>query len=141
MCIIHDLIVTNHFTKNSYTYIHACTHHPFPSFFMVLTKRTDAFCCCVAYHFHIKQKFVQLSLFIMSLFSSFSSSLSSFRITVNPNSNCDVCKYCTRGDPHFCKVGGIRSTVGIWKNGGWARYCKVCSCCFANSSFALQVLQ
>jgi len=47
------------------------------------------------------------------------------RVVVNPNSNCDVCKYCTRGDPHFCKVGGIRSTVGIWKNGGWAQYCKV----------------
>ncbi|XP_065072385.1 uncharacterized protein LOC135696797 [Rhopilema esculentum] len=47
------------------------------------------------------------------------------RVVVNPNSNCDVCRYCTRGDPHFCKIGGIRSTVGIWKNGGWATYCKV----------------
>ena len=49
------------------------------------------------------------------------------RVVINPNSNCHICSYCAEGDPHFCKTGGIRSTVGIWKNGGWANYCRVAS--------------
>lgn len=47
------------------------------------------------------------------------------RVVVNPNNNCHVCEYCVEGNPHFCKTGGLRSTVGIWKNGGWANYCRV----------------
>jgi len=47
------------------------------------------------------------------------------RVVVNPNDNCHVCIFCSNGQPHFCKSGGIRSTTGIWKNGGWARYARV----------------
>ena len=49
------------------------------------------------------------------------------RVVVNPNSNCHICSHCAEGDPHFCTTGGIRSTVGIWKNGGCANYCRVSS--------------
>ena len=47
------------------------------------------------------------------------------RVVINPNDNCHVCIYCVNGDPHFCKNGGIRSTTGIWKNGGWSHFCRV----------------
>lgn len=47
------------------------------------------------------------------------------RVVVNPNTGCHICSYCADGNPHFCKTGGLRSTVGIWKNGGWANYCRV----------------
>lgn len=49
------------------------------------------------------------------------------RVVINPNGNCHICSYCAQGNPHFCKTGGIRSTIGIWKNGGWANYCRVSS--------------
>ena len=49
------------------------------------------------------------------------------RVVIDPNSNCHVCQYCVDGNPHFCETGGIRSTIGIWKNGGWANYCRVTS--------------
>lgn len=44
---------------------------------------------------------------------------------INPNSNCGSCNFCQKGQPHFCKTGGIRSSVGIWRNGGWSQYCRV----------------
>ena len=47
------------------------------------------------------------------------------RVAVNPNNNCHVCRHCVDGNPHFCNSGGIRSTVGIWRNGGWANFCRV----------------
>ena len=50
------------------------------------------------------------------------------RVVVNPNNNCNVCSFCVKGKPHFCKTGGLRSTVGIWRNGGWAQFCRVPSC-------------
>lgn len=50
------------------------------------------------------------------------------RVVVNPNNNCHVCEYCTNGQPHFCKTGGLRSTVGIWRNGGWSNFCRVPAC-------------
>jgi len=50
------------------------------------------------------------------------------RVVVNPNNNCHICSHCAKGNPHYCTTGGIRSTVGIWKNGGWANYCRVQSC-------------
>jgi len=60
------------------------------------------------------------------------SSVASFtpgdRVVVNPNNNCNVCSYCIQGQPHFCKTGGLRSTVGIWRNGGWSQFCRVPSC-------------
>jgi len=47
------------------------------------------------------------------------------RVVVNPNNHCHVCQYCVEGNPHFCESGGIRTTVGIWRNGGWANFCRV----------------
>lgn len=44
---------------------------------------------------------------------------------INPNTNCGRCSFCQKGQPHFCKTGGIRSTIGIWRNGGWSQYCRV----------------
>lgn len=46
-------------------------------------------------------------------------------MVVNPNTNCGRCSFCQKAQPHFCKTGGIRSTVGIWRNGGWSQYCRV----------------
>ena len=48
-------------------------------------------------------------------------------MVINPNTNCGRCSFCQKGQPHFCKTGGIRSTVGIWRNGGWSQYCRVFS--------------
>lgn len=47
------------------------------------------------------------------------------RVVINPNTNCGRCSFCTKGQPHFCKTGGISSTIGIWRNGGWSQYCRV----------------
>lgn len=44
---------------------------------------------------------------------------------VNPNSSCGKCHYCFKGKPHYCPTGGIRSTIGLWRNGGWANFCRV----------------
>jgi len=46
-------------------------------------------------------------------------------IAVDPNSGCHNCESCHGGNYHYCQVGGINNTVGIWRDGGWAQYCKV----------------
>ncbi|KDR20240.1 D-arabinitol dehydrogenase 1-like [Zootermopsis nevadensis] len=46
-------------------------------------------------------------------------------VVVDPNSGCYRCEFCHGGKYHYCKVGGINNTVGIWNDGGWAQYCKV----------------
>lgn len=46
-------------------------------------------------------------------------------VAVDPNSGCHYCELCHGGNYHLCKVGGINNTVGIWKDGGWAQYCKL----------------
>ncbi|KAG7214084.1 hypothetical protein KM043_001444 [Ampulex compressa] len=47
------------------------------------------------------------------------------RVAVDPNSGCDKCDYCHNGKYHFCTSGGINSTIGIFKNGGWATHALV----------------
>ncbi|XP_001639828.2 D-arabinitol dehydrogenase 1 [Nematostella vectensis] len=47
------------------------------------------------------------------------------RVVVNPNSSCNTCKACRRGQPHFCEKGGTGSAIGVWKNGGWTQYARV----------------
>ncbi|XP_069684513.1 uncharacterized protein [Periplaneta americana] len=47
------------------------------------------------------------------------------RVAVDPNNGCFNCDSCHKGEYHFCKIGGINNTVGIWSDGGWAQYCKV----------------
>lgn len=36
-----------------------------------------------------------------------------------------MCAWCSSGDYHLCHTSAINSTVGIFKNGGWAAFCKV----------------
>ena len=48
-----------------------------------------------------------------------------FRVVINPNTNCGRCSFCQEGQPHFCKTGSIRSSFGVWRNGGWSQYCRV----------------
>ena len=115
------------------------THRPLPQ----LSHKESVFFCCIIGTWltkfwtadlkktHVSATFLSTALaWVLKITGNpvilstiFICSLS--RVVVNPNSNCNVCSYCTRGDPHFCKVGGIRSTTGIWKNGGWSRFCKV----------------
>jgi len=47
------------------------------------------------------------------------------RVSVDPNSGCGVCQACHKGNYHLCDVGGINNTVGIWRDGGWAKFCRV----------------
>ncbi|XP_060533536.1 uncharacterized protein LOC132706296 [Cylas formicarius] len=44
------------------------------------------------------------------------------RVSVDPNDGCRCCDHCHNGHPHYCKVGGIQNTIGIYRNGGWATY-------------------
>ena len=48
-----------------------------------------------------------------------------YRVVVNPNSSCGKCHYCFKGKPHFCVVDAVNSTIGLWRNGGWAHFCRV----------------
>jgi hypothetical protein len=36
-----------------------------------------------------------------------------------------VCKVCLEGNYHFCQNGALRTTIGINRNGGFARVCSV----------------
>jgi len=47
------------------------------------------------------------------------------RVVVNPNNNCNKCSWCRKGNPHFCTKGRNQTAIGVWKNGGWANYCRV----------------
>ncbi|XP_074025911.1 D-altritol 5-dehydrogenase [Leptinotarsa decemlineata] len=44
------------------------------------------------------------------------------KVAVDPNAGCRSCQFCHSGRPHFCRVGAVRNTVGIYQNGGWAEY-------------------
>mmetsp|Transcript_54132 Transcript_54132/g.171767 ORF Transcript_54132/g.171767 Transcript_54132/m.171767 type:complete len:279 (-) Transcript_54132:392-1228(-) len=43
-------------------------------------------------------------------------------VAVDPNSSCGGCMQCHDGRVHFCATGGLRSTIGIFRDGGWADY-------------------
>lgn len=47
------------------------------------------------------------------------------RVVINPNTSCGMCDNCTKGLPHFCKFEGVKGTIGIRRNGGWAQYCRL----------------
>ncbi|XP_043289050.1 D-arabinitol dehydrogenase 1-like [Venturia canescens] len=47
------------------------------------------------------------------------------KVAVDPNCGCNKCDYCHRGKYHFCENGGINSTVGIFRDGGWATHAVV----------------
>jgi 2-desacetyl-2-hydroxyethyl bacteriochlorophyllide A dehydrogenase len=44
------------------------------------------------------------------------------KVAVNPNNGCNNCDWCHRGTYHYCETGGLRSTIGIFRNGGWATH-------------------
>lgn len=46
------------------------------------------------------------------------------KVVIDPNSPCGNCDYCRTGNYHYCLTGGINSTIGIWRDGGWAQYCR-----------------
>jgi D-arabinitol dehydrogenase (NADP+) len=47
------------------------------------------------------------------------------RVVVDPNSGCNKCDHCHNANYHFCKHGSINSTIGIFKDGGWATHALV----------------
>ncbi|RVE46255.1 hypothetical protein evm_009079 [Chilo suppressalis] len=47
------------------------------------------------------------------------------KVVVDPNSSCLLCDYCRKGNYQHCLTAGINSTIGIWRDGGWAQYCRV----------------
>ena len=40
-------------------------------------------------------------------------------------SGCKHCKFCLDGNYHFCQNGSLRTTIGIGRNGSFARFCVV----------------
>ncbi|XP_031827643.1 D-altritol 5-dehydrogenase [Nomia melanderi] len=44
------------------------------------------------------------------------------KVVVDPNSGCNKCDYCHGGSYHFCSAGGLNTTIGIYRNGGWATH-------------------
>ena len=38
---------------------------------------------------------------------------------------CNACQSCYNGHPNYCQNGGLRSTIGIFLNGGFAKFCIV----------------
>lgn len=47
------------------------------------------------------------------------------KVVVDPNRACSLCDFCRKGKYQYCLTAGINSTVGIWRDGGWAQYVKV----------------
>lgn len=45
-------------------------------------------------------------------------------VVVDPNSPCNLCQFCRKGKYHYCLTAGINSTIGIFRDGGWAQYCR-----------------
>ncbi|PSN51331.1 hypothetical protein C0J52_15719 [Blattella germanica] len=46
-------------------------------------------------------------------------------VVVDPESGCETCNYCHGGNYQHCKNGGLNNAVGMYRNGGWAQYCRV----------------
>lgn len=44
------------------------------------------------------------------------------KVAVNPNNGCNNCDFCHRGTYHYCRKGGLNSTIGIFRNGGWTTH-------------------
>lgn len=43
-------------------------------------------------------------------------------MAVDPNSGCNTCNYCHDGSYQHCSAGGINSTIGIYKDGGFSTH-------------------
>ncbi|XP_046975920.1 D-altritol 5-dehydrogenase-like [Vanessa cardui] len=46
------------------------------------------------------------------------------KVVVDPNRACNLCNFCRDGNYQYCLTAGINSTIGIWRDGGWAQYVK-----------------
>ncbi|CAH2101742.1 unnamed protein product [Euphydryas editha] len=46
------------------------------------------------------------------------------KVVVDPNRPCSLCNFCRNGSYQYCLTGGINSTIGIFRDGGWAQYVK-----------------
>ena len=44
------------------------------------------------------------------------------KVAVDPNSDCQSCKFCLSGKYHYCRKN---AAVGVKRDGGFARYCVV----------------
>ncbi|PZC71460.1 uncharacterized protein LOC110382525 [Helicoverpa armigera] len=44
------------------------------------------------------------------------------KVVIDPNTACNTCDFCRKGNYQYCLTAGINSTIGIWKDGGWAQY-------------------
>eukprot|EP00058_Branchiostoma_floridae_P009095 XP_002594583.1 hypothetical protein BRAFLDRAFT_121731 [Branchiostoma floridae] len=50
------------------------------------------------------------------------------RVCVNPNGNCNGCRFCIQGQPHFCITGKSAKNIrdlGIFWDGAMAEFCMV----------------
>nr|XP_033325202.1 D-altritol 5-dehydrogenase-like isoform X1 [Megalopta genalis]XP_033325203.1 D-altritol 5-dehydrogenase-like isoform X2 [Megalopta genalis] len=47
------------------------------------------------------------------------------KVVVDPNDGCNKCECCHKGTYQFCSTGGLNSTIGIYKDGGWATHALV----------------
>ncbi|CAH0602035.1 unnamed protein product [Chrysodeixis includens] len=47
------------------------------------------------------------------------------KVAIDPNKACNLCDFCHKGNYQYCLTAGINSTIGIWKDGGWAQYVRV----------------
>ncbi|XP_075214997.1 putative zinc-type alcohol dehydrogenase-like protein YdjJ [Lycorma delicatula] len=47
------------------------------------------------------------------------------RVGIDPNRGCGLCRYCHTGSYNLCPTGSINSAVGVFRDGGWAQFCKV----------------
>ncbi|XP_026322665.1 D-arabinitol dehydrogenase 1-like [Hyposmocoma kahamanoa] len=46
-------------------------------------------------------------------------------VVVDPNRACNLCNFCREGNYHFCLTAAVKTTVGVFCDGGWAQYCRV----------------
>ncbi|KAF2891651.1 hypothetical protein ILUMI_14522 [Ignelater luminosus] len=44
------------------------------------------------------------------------------QVAINPSNGCNTCYFCHIGSYNYCKNGGLNSTIGIIRDGGWANY-------------------
>ncbi|XP_046423852.1 D-arabinitol dehydrogenase 1-like [Neodiprion virginianus] len=44
------------------------------------------------------------------------------KVVADPNTGCNTCDFCHGGNYHFCRLGGVHNTIGIFRDGGWATH-------------------
>lgn len=46
------------------------------------------------------------------------------KVVIDPNTHCNQCRFCYRGQPNFC-ANGMATAVGLFTDGGFSDYCLV----------------